>query len=303
MKKLFVLLTAVLLAGSLCSCSGSSGAEVNGTPVAKEIVRYYADRVQAEYPKATAEKRREKLGSELARYVLVNSEFANRSLTLSVGDKLELLQNVNRKWSLFSEYYRSVGVSKQGLQKIEANKKYEEVLMLSYYGAGGEEPIGEDELKDYFEERYIAFRSVTGFLTTVNEKGEAAALNEDEKQKLLSEFSGYAQAVNSGASLEDVCAAAENVSPSTETVIMRRGTAGWPGGFFEKVCRIEEGRAGSFDIGDCVFLVLREKMEGLEIDGRDPFETYRTSCLKALKGRAFEKVLSEWQEDYASVVR
>lgn len=295
----FMALGIVLLSLSACSADNNK-VTVNGVTVSSGIYAFFLDNrknTDAELSEDEILKAAEK---DISYYVMVNSEFNNRGLKLSLTEKSTISQNVNNYWHLFSSYYQSHGISKQDIQKIEENKLYMESLIASYYGKDGESPVTDEELKTYFNENYIAFKSVTGFFTTVNDDGTAAKLSENEKTALTESFSQYANAINNGSSIEEVAAALDNINMTSDTVVIDKANKSYPDTFFDKAYEIEINKAGSFSIGDYVFIVSRESLE----DEEDSlFNIYKADCLKALKGEEFDNILSAWAESYKVSVK
>lgn len=301
MKKFIAaLLPAVLIVLMFSSCSKKTNVSVNDVPVSAGIYNYYLDTQKKASPDLTEEEIKNAALNDVSMYVAVNSQFTENNLSLTLSDKSDISQNVNNYWHLFSAYYTGISVSKQDLQKIEENKKYKDALMVNYYSVNGKEPIDDEMLKTYFSENYVAFKSITGFLTTVNADGEAVSLSENEKNHLILSFSQYAGAINDGANIDEVGAALENININSDTVVINRNDTAYPSGFFDKVFALATGKAGSFAIEDYVFVVQRDSLTDNDLN---LFSTYRTSCLKSLKGAEFDKILNETCKAYSAMVK
>lgn len=296
MKKRFAPVLCILLCLCMLSaCTARGTLTVNGTPIAKGIVRYFTDAARQEQPDAEEAAIMDAAHRKIAAYVAINSAFAERGLSLSTEEKAEISQNVNAKWRLFGAYYTELGVSKQDLWNIETAQGYKDAVLTDYYAADGDAPISEDTLRSYFSENYIAFQSITGFLTTADNDGAPVALSESEKQRLTTVFENAAAAVNAGGSISDQTAKLENITSNTETIVVARGDTNYPEDFFAQVSAIENGTAKAFVTGDYIFLVQREDLTD---ESRNLFATYRLDCLKTLKGADFEKVLDAWTDCY-----
>ncbi len=298
MKRRLCAATAVMLCLSflfLSACANRSGVQVNGTPIDKGIVLYFTDEARREQPDADDAVLLEAANRKIAEYVAVNSVFADRMLALTTAEKSEVSQTVNALWRLFGNYYTELGVSKQDLQKIETAKAYKDAVMADYYAPDGDEPVAEETLKSYFNENYIAFKSITGFLTTADNSGNAVSLTDAEKTALVSSFEKMAANINGGSSVEEQASKADNTTANTDTVVISRANTNYPSDFFGQVAAIENGSAKAFTTGDYIFVVQREDITDAE---RNLFATYRTDCLKTLKGEAFEQVLDAWVSAY-----
>ncbi|MGN0519777.1 MAG: hypothetical protein ACI4LB_03470 [Candidatus Fimenecus sp.] len=294
-KAICVILAGVLCLCSLCACAGRASVTVNGTPIGEGITAYFTDAARQALPDADEEAQTAEAHRQIAEYVAINSAFSERNLALTTAEKAEVSQTVNNLWRLFGTYYSNLGVSKQDLLLVETSKAYQDALMADYYAPDGDEPVSEETLKTYFNENYIAFKSITGFLTTADDSGNAVALPETEKQALVSSFEKTANAINGGSSVEEQASAMENTTANTETVVVHRDNPNYPDGFFEQVAAIENGKAQSFVLGEYIFLIQREDITDTD---RNLFATYRTDCLRTLKGAAFETVLEAWTAAY-----
>lgn len=279
----------------LSACSGRSELRVNGARVDAGVVLYLREEVRRASPEAADAELEQSVQQSVREYVAVNSIFAERGLTLTTAEKSEVSQNVNALWRLFGTYYTSVGVSKQNLYKVEMQKACKDALMADYYAPDGDEPVAEETLKAYFNENYVAFQAVTGYLTTVDNNGDAVPLSDVEKATQRSAFEKVAVELNNGASVESQAGKIENTSVDTETVVIARTNTNYPSGFFEQVSAIEIGKAGVVEVGESIFAVQRENIADEE---RNLFASYRMDCLKALKGEAFQKVMETWLNAY-----
>ncbi|MGN0571379.1 MAG: hypothetical protein ACI4K9_04285 [Candidatus Fimenecus sp.] len=294
-KAVCVILAGVLCLCTLCACTGRGTVSVNGTPIGEGVAAYFTDAAKQALPDATKEEQTAEAYRQIAEYVAINSAFAERELTLSTAEKAAVSQSVNNLWRLFGTYYSELGVTKQDLLLVETSKAYYDAVMADYYAPDGDEPVSEETLKTYFNENYIAFKSITGFLTTADDSGNAVALPETEKQALVSAFEKTANTINDGSSVEEQASAMENTTANTETVVAHRDNPNYPNGFFEQVAAIENGKAQAFALGEYVFLVQREDITDAD---RNLFAAYRTDCLRTLKGEAFSKVLEAWTTAY-----
>lgn len=286
----------VLLLASLSACGTDAGAEVNGSPVGEGVCLYFDDLARSEDPDADEAARTAAANERLAEYVAINSAFSERGLSLTTQQKSEVSQTVNDLWRLFGNYYTDLGVTKQDLWKVKASEAYKDAVMTDYYAADGDEPVDEATLQAYFGANYIAFQSITGFLTTVDDSGSAVALSDAERTNLITTFENMASAIAGGSSVAEEAASASNTISNTETVVVSRADENYSDTFFEHVFAMENNTTSVFTDGDYVFLVLREDIADTE---RNLFADYRTDCLRTLKGEEFDTVVAAWTESYA----
>lgn len=291
MKKAVSLILVAVMFLSLSSCTVSK-VKVNGTKIDNEIYAYFED---------TAEKNEDGEASEeavlkkISRYVAINSEFANRGLTLDSSIKAEVSNHVNDLWHLYGAYYEENGISKQTVYKIELSSAFEDALLEDYYAEDGDNPVTEEEIKKYFEENYAAIRFVTGYLFNVDDNGATTAMTDAEKTKLTNSFKAVAEMITDGTSIEEaVGSLGENIEVR-DTVINAFSDGTFPDGFWNTVKSIEKGKTQVITVSDYIFLVKRVDIFSEEYGY---YNTYRTDCLKQMKGEEFNAVIDSWAENY-----
>ncbi len=282
MKKVFSLFLAVILCVlSFSSCSGIAKVSVNGTKIDNEIYAYFED---------LHDGNEGEIKKSISRYVTINSEFNNRELKLSSSQKSELSLKVDDLWHLYGIHYQDVGVSKQAIYKIETSKVYEDVLLDYYYGQGGVSPVSEESLKKYFKENYIAIRFATGYLFNIDEQGAPAPMTDTEKAVIINNFAKSVDLINTGSSIEE--ATSEEVR---DALINSSYDGSFPTGFYSEVEEIEVDSATTVNLDNYVFLV--ERIDVFD-ETYNYYETYRTECLRKVKGDDFEKLVDQWSQSY-----
>lgn len=282
MKKVISLfLVTIICMLSFSSCSGPARVKVNGTKIDNEVYAYFED---------LHEKNESEMKKAISRYVTINSEYNNRNLTLTPAQKSSLSTRVDDLWHLYGVHYEKLGVSKATIYKIESSKAYEDALLDYYYGEGGVEPVSEDELKKYFKSHYIAISYATEYLFNIDETGEMAPMSDNEKASIINGFANSEGLVNTGTPIEG--ATSKDVN---QAIINSTSDTTFPAGFFKEVTNIKVGAASTVVLDNYAFLVQR-------IDVFDKtynyYDSYRTQCLRALKGKAFDQMIDQWSQSY-----
>lgn len=282
MKKVISLfLVAVICILSFASCSGPAKVKVNGTKIDNEVYAYFEDLYDGNGPEVE---------KAISRYVTINSEFHNRSLSLTPAQKSELSSKVDDLWHLYGIHYQKTGITKQTLYKIETSKLYEDVLLDYYYGQGGVKPVSEEELKKYFKSHFIAISYATEYLFNIDETGATVPMTDNEKATIINGFGKAEGLVNTGTAIEG--ATDKEVH---NTLINSSYDGSFPSGFYKEVANIKVGSASTVVLDDYAFLVQR-------IDVFDKtynyYDSYRTQCLRELKGDAFDKMVDQWSQSY-----
>lgn len=223
-------------------------------------------------------------------YVSSITLFEQMNLSLNADEKLEISQNVEEEWHLYGGYYESAGISKQTVAKIERANAMRTALLLYYFGEGSEYEVGEDEIEYYFDQTYVQFQAINGYLTTTNEQGETIRLSEEEAAALRADFESKKQKLESGVTLRELNDGVE-VDPTFAAV----SNQAYPDGFLEQVAKLEENKPAIIEVEDYIFLVIRQDAkEGEE----NYYNSYRTDYIEALRGEMLTDMLVATMEDY-----
>lgn len=276
-----LILVAVICVLSFASCSGPAKVKVNGTKIDNEVYAYFDDLYdgnESEIEKA------------ISRYVTINSEFYKKNLKLTPVQKSNLSIKVDDLWHLYGVHYTKADISRQTIYKIETSKVYEEALLDHYYGQGGVEPVSEDTLKKYFKSNYIAIAFSTGYLFNIDETGATVPMTDSEKAVVINDFAKSEALINTGTPIE-----ASTDNDVRNTIINSSYDGSFPSGFYKEVATMSVGSARTITLDDYAFLVQR-------IDVFDEtygyYEEYRTQCLRSLKGKEFENMITQWSQSY-----
>lgn len=282
MKKAISLVLAMsIILLSFTSCSVFSKVRVNGEKIDNEVYTYFEDLHdgnEGEILKA------------ISRYVTINSEFNNRSLKLTSSQKSDLSTMVDDLWHLYGLHYNEIGISKQTVYKIETSKVYEDILLDYYYGQNGVSPVKEDLIKNYFKQNYIAIRFATGYLFNVDEQGAPIPMSDSEKAVIINGFANSVDLINTGSPIE--MATSYEVR---DAIINSSYDGSFPTGFYKEVSTIGVGDAATVTLDNYTFLV--ERIDVFD-ETYNYYESYRTTCLRKMKGDDFEKLIAEWSQYY-----
>lgn len=294
-KSISLFLVCSLIIVLFSSCSGPAKVRVNGEKVDNEIYRYFENEVKQralediDVDSAVKE--------SISRYVTVNSEFANRSLSLTSGEKTSLSETVNNIWHFYGAYYDKIGVSKQTVYKIEASKAYERALLNYYYSAEGISPLDEEEIKKYFSENYVAVRFVAGYLFNIDEKGATVPMTEEQKNAYVDSFNSVAAMINNGTSVEEAIVSLDKEAEVSDNLVYSGESGNLPDGFFNAAKNIEINKSAAIALNDYIFLVQRVDVFSEEFNY---YSTYRTDCLEKMKYDEFSSVIDEWAKNYVA---
>ena len=232
-------------------------------------------------------------------YVAVNSLFESRKLQLSSEYKYQITNNVSTKWDFYKNYYSSVGIDKPTVTKYETYVAKKEMLLSHFFGKGGSMAIPDETLKAYFNENYVTFRSINGYLTKILNDGSVTRLPAEEITAIENKFKVMCDDLRTGSTIEDICTKNSTnsfvASNQVDTVTINRFNNSYPAEFFTAVQKMGINSPKVIETADYIFLVLRQG----DTDG-SVFETYRTACLKAVCSDAFSALLDNTMESYTA---
>ncbi len=291
MKKFISLILVAVMTFGLASCTASK-VKINGTKIDNEIYAYFEAHAEKNEDGEISE---EAVLKDISRYVAINSEFNNRGLVLDSSIKAEVSAHVNDLWHLYGSFYEENDVSKQTIYKIELSNAYENALLADYYAEDGDKPVTEDEIKKYFGENYAAIRFVTGYLFNVDDNGATKPMTDGEKNKLTNTFKSVAEMITDGTSIEEAVGSLGENTEVRDTVVNAFFDGTFPEGFWNEVKNIEKDKTAVFTVGDYIFLVNRVDIFSEEYGY---YNTYRTDCLKQMKGEEFSAIVDTWAENY-----
>ncbi len=282
MKRLTALLLAMIMIISACGCTQSKKTvlDISGAEIDNEIFAYYLDKVisrPADYGLSEKPKKDEAKAAateECKEYVAVNTMFKNLKLSLSVSEKVGVSETVNNLWVRLKNHYKEIGVSRQTLTKIYTTQAYSDAIFNSVYDKGTDHAESESVIQDYFHENYVCFRTVCEYFYAAD--GEQ--ISQKEKTELLTRFEGISAAEIDSVDAFSSTVQALGYSPSA-SVILKKGSDGYPEGFFDKVYAMADNSVELVIYDDCVFAVMKESLDD---KGESVYSEYRSACIEEL---------------------
>lgn len=294
MKKLTVLLLAVIILFSLTACSDKkkTALVIAGTEINSEIFTYYLDKaVQAPLDyglddNSSDKELKQAVIEECKKYLAANTSFKDKSLNLTASEKVEISQTVNDYWLRFENHYNKIGVSKQTLTKIFTSNAYKDKLFTAEYDRGPNDAEAEEILQNYFYENYISFRTVCAYFTAA----DGSPMTQLEKNQLLASIDTLAASADGDI---DKFAQAAQVSgySLSDSVLLKNGTDAYPEGFYEKVSEQEDDTVEVIVYDECVFIVWKENLKD---KGESVYYNYRSACINDLYYEEYQKDLNEY---------
>lgn len=295
----FALIAAVLLsafAGCSITPRKKTALTVGQAEIDNEVFAYYFDAACSEAEKSGAGLNDtgaliERAVELCACYVEATTQFEQMSMKLDAESRKIISQNSEECWRLYGGYYTKAGVSKPTIGKIEAAAQYRTALLLYYFGEGSEYEVSEGEIESYFDQNYVEFEAIVGYLTTQDEAGETVPLTEEEATELRASFADKRERMKNGDSLTQVNDDIE-VSPTFVSV----NNSAYPEGFLQKVASLPYNDPTVIETEEYIFLVVRlDAKKGDE----NNYTQYRSRYIDALRGETLDEMLLETAKDYS----
>lgn len=223
-------------------------------------------------------------------YVIATTTFQKLSLSLDVNEKKAVADETEEQWHLYGDYYTEIGVNKQTVAKINLADAYRTSLLLYYFGKGSEYEVPESEIEYYFDQTYVAFRAINGYLTTTDENGNTVAVSAEEEKALRADFEAKRASLAEGSSFAEV-----NGGTEVDINFVQVSSSAYPKDFLAQVEKLEYDKPAVIETEENIFLVVRADAK----KGEDNFYAdYRTRYIDALRGEMLTDMLVATAEDY-----
>ena len=101
--------------------------------------------------------------------------------------------------------YEQLGISADTFTDIYGtyNLRYEQLFDF-IYGEGGSKEIPDDEISKYFTENYTSYYYIPYSFKTTDEDGNETDVDDETKDKVITDFAKYAKELNEGKTTDDI---------------------------------------------------------------------------------------------------
>lgn len=296
MKKILsILLCAVLVCTAFAGCAQKKKTvmTVGAAEIDNEIFAYFFDEIYSKTQQegGSLEDTASMVDEAVAKcsgYVGTVTQYEQFMFEMSPKDKLQISTDTEEEWMFYGEYYSSVGISKQTVTKINTARVMRTALLEYYFGEGSEYAVSEEEIEFYFDQAYVEFKTLNGYLTTFDEEGNSIPLSEDELAAVRAEFEDKRQKLASGTSIAEL-----NNGVDVESSFVAVSNADYPPGFLEKVAELKYDTPTIIETDGYIFIVIR-----LDAKTDSNYENYRTSYIETLRGEMLTDLLVSTGNDY-----
>ncbi len=285
-----LILLMILFCFSACTGEGYP-ISVDGERISSGVYAYYYS------TSGDRDKTIEKCMSDIAAQRLMKDE----GITLSANYKRLVAEETDSKWSMFSAYYESIGVTKQDITTALTGQYNKKELLDYYYGEKGKEAVSTEKIKSRLDKTYVGFKAIEASYMKLSGMGESVSLSDAEKKKLKSRFEAMAESINKGTMTINDANKSYNesigiiVTQNPETALIKKGDVLYSDSFFDEVSKLGKGKAGVIESGNTVYLVQRQTITNEE----DGFVfMYRSEMLEILKMKAVEAKIAEISEGF-----
>ncbi len=257
-------------------------------------------------------------------YVVVNKVFRELGLSLTQEQWDEVDQIIQKDWVMvygqdgFNSLRNELHMSWEEFRDLMAVQKKSDAIIQYYYGTGGELEISEEEMKDYFEEKYARFKYIV--LMTKDDKDKD--LSEEELAQKKETRDTVLARLEEGAAFEDLIreysedyvrdtsdltTAEKESAEKQNTMVTEDGLVTNTDGVFDsalatyysikvdtdvvdKVFTIKEGEYTTVEIDDSIWIVKRYSTGEKE----EYFESAREDCFSALYASDLNTKFTKW---------
>lgn len=292
MKKTLSLILLLVIIGSVFTgCVGQGyPVAIQGSRISKGVYTYFFSQTKS----------RETTLDICRMNVAAENIMKSEGISLSANYKRVVAEDTDKKWSLFSAYYESIGVTKQDITAALTYDYNKKELLDYYYGENGKKPVKDSRLRSEFDSTYVGFKAIEASYVKLSDMGESVNLSDSEKSALRKQFSSMAQSINSGTMTMDRANERYNesigliVTQTLDTVLLKEGNVLYDDDLFEQIAKLKKGEASVIESGSSVFLLQRQDIA----DEDEYFYVYRSEMLEKLKMDDIEKKLLKESANY-----
>ena len=292
MKKVISLIVImIVIVSAFTGCvSGGYPLAIEGTRISEGVYTYFLSETKDK------DKTIETLKSLVAAENIMKAE----GISLSANYKRVVAEETDKKWSLFSAYYESIGVTKQDITSALTYEYGKDELLDYYYGDKGKKSVKDSRLRTEFDETYVGFKAIEASYIKLSDMGESVTISDREKSAVKKQFNSMAQSINSGTMTIDSANEKYNesigliVTQTLDTVLVKEGNVLYDDSFFSEIAKLRNGQAAVIESGNSVFLLQRQSIANED----EYFYLYKSEMLSKLKMDDIEKKLLKESAGY-----
>ena len=290
-KAISIIFIIVLTVSTLSGCTGAGyPLSVEGSRISQGVYTYFL----------SESKDKDKALEAVKSYIAAENLMKSEGVILSANYKRVVAEETDKKWSLFSAYYESIGVTKQDITAALTYEYNKKELLDYYYGDKGKKSVSDSRLREEFDKTYVGFKAIEASYMKISDMGESVSISDTEKSVLRKQFNSMAQSINAGTMTVDRANEKYNesigliVTQTLDTVLVKEGNVLYDDDFFSKISKLDKGEAAVIESGSSVFLLQRQNIA----DDDEYFYQYKNEMLEKLKYDDIEKKLLKLSAEY-----
>ena len=161
-------------------------------------------------------------------------------------------------------------------------------LLLYYFGEGREYEVSEAEIEYYFDQAYVEFKTLNGYLISFDEEGNSIPLSDTELAAVRADFESKRQQLASGTAISEF-----NNGQDVEASFVAVTNTAYPEGFLAKVAELKYDTPTIIETEEYIFIVIR-----LDAKTDSNYENYRTNYIETLRGEMLTDLLISTVKDF-----
>lgn len=290
-KAISLIVIMIVIVSTFAGCvSGGYPLSIEGTRISEGVYTYFFSQT----------KDKDKTLEVCKLLVAAENIMKAEGISLSANYKRIVAEETDKKWSLFSAYYESIGVTKQDITSALAYEYGKNELLDYYYGDKGKKPVKESRLRSEFDKTYVGFKAIEASYTKLSDMGESVTISDREKSAIKKQFNSMAQSINSDTMTIDRANEKYNesigliVTQTLNTVLVKQGNVLYDDEFFSAIAKLSKDEAAVVESGSSVFLLQRQNVAKDD----EYFYLYKDEMLQKLKMDDIEKKLLKESAEY-----
>jgi hypothetical protein len=243
-------------------------------------------------------------------YIAIEKKFSELELAFTEEELNTVSQNASYQYQQYQQYYSINGVSERTYYLYAKNLSKKQKIFASIYDDEGSAPIGADNMKSFFAEKY-ALTTEIAFSKTNAEGGE---LDEAGLAEVKAKAEGYAQRIRDGEDIEKLIVEYDNEKAKAEaaamdeeeptptevaedadsSTIISNVAVSDEESVAPKIVSIFEtvavGAVGVVEDDTSYYVVKR----GDVLADESKFDDYKSQIMYDMKGKEFEETVDSW---------
>lgn len=207
-------------------------------------------------------------------------------------------------WNSYKKSFQTYGISKESYHLASSlyDVKYK-CILDHIFGDNGSEKITDEQIENYFKQKYTSYCYITRPLVSKEEDGKNSVLPDDKIAELEKKFNGYADSINNNSNTYDKILEsykkeeAITNDPSIENVSDLSEYIGVPSIVISELKKLENEKAVSIKSSDMSTLYLIYKKDIDKEVGTEKYTMVKDNITEVLKNQYMEDMLKNLSDN------